>query len=591
MFNRKIWTISWKIHRPYEWMAIGGWTPTYTKEVTGNWYIDLTDAVVNKLLELKAYWWCEQASTPTPTTPVDIKCNNWVLKVKDKELPVWYVRIASIELDGNTYYDTNEKLYWSDTISMKLDQSWSGWRNIFGAYRASWPNYSFYWYNTATWQAYLRYGDTLYRPTIWTGIRTLKFWPWTTTGFATNVTITADTFESADTAYIGALPNSSSPKYEWKFIWNVEVTDTNGTRLKWIPCKRKSDGVIWYYEVVNWNFLEPSGSGTPTAWAEDYSNIEVYVDNERYTIGSSAVLDWYSVISNNWTIQTGTDRCLFGVKSDWVFKWTFKVKAGQSITVKAKINNLWSYLVLYNSETINSTNYIKRLEFSASTLVDWYYTRTVVCDTDWYAIFQWTQSYSIMWANDRKANIPCVEKVGYREWATATCEDLLWVWDYKDEQEILSGNVITKVGVMVLDGTEDWRSNQGNNIYTVAINGAFKPSARMAVISSHFVGTDLVNASMPNNSIKLSGTILSETYGTVFIRSTNYATASDFKTFLANQYAAWTPVIVVYPLATPTTLSVAWQHLSIPAWNSRIEIVEWSILDLPLYAKYKSTSE
>jgi hypothetical protein len=38
-------------------------------------------------------------------------------------------------------------------------------------------------------------------------------------------------------------------------------------------------------------------------------------------------------------------------------------------------------------------------------------------------------------------------------------------------------------------------------------------------------------------------------------------------------------------------LSVAWQHLSIPAWDSRIEIVEWSILDLPLYAKYKSTTE
>ena len=110
MFNRKIWTISWKIHRPYEWMAIGGWTTTYTKEVTGNWYIDLTDAVVNKLLELKAYWWCEQASTPTPTTPVDIVCNNWTLKVKDKELPVWYVRLESIELDAWPYYNTNEKL-------------------------------------------------------------------------------------------------------------------------------------------------------------------------------------------------------------------------------------------------------------------------------------------------------------------------------------------------------------------------------------------------------------------------------------------------------------------------------------------------
>ena len=71
----------------------------------------------------------------------------------------------------------------------------------------------------------------------------------------------------------------------------------------------------------------------------------------------------------------------------------------------------------------------------------------------------------------------------------------------------------------------------------------------------------------------------------------NITTVNQWKSWLAAQATAWTPVIVVYPLATPTTLSVAWQSLSIPAWNSRIEIVEWSILDLPLYAKYKSTSE
>jgi hypothetical protein len=77
----------------------------------------------------------------------------------------------------------------------------------------------------------------------------------------------------------------------------------------------------------------------------------------------------------------------------------------------------------------------------------------------------------------------------------------------------------------------------------------------------------------------------------VYIKDDRFTTLADFKQYLANQLNAWTPVIVVYPLATPTTLSVAWQHLSIPAWDSRIEIVEWSILDLPLYAKYKSTSE
>ena len=564
-------------------------------EVTGNWYIDLTDAVANKLLELKAYWWCTQASTPTPSTPVDIVCNNWALKVKDKELPVWYVRLASIEFAGNTYYDTDEKLYGSDTISMKISWNQATWMNCFGAYTGTgtWSyNYSLYVYFHNSNNCYLRYGDNLYRPNLWTGTKTITYWPWATTWFSTNVTITADTFESTDAAYIGALPNSSSAKFNWTFYWNIEVSDTNWTRLKWIPCKRKSDGVIWYYEVVNWNFLEPVWD-TPTAWAEDYSNIEVYVEKERHTIYSNDVLDWYYVVSDTWVISTNSSRCLFGVKIDWGTKWTFKVKAGQTITVKAKIDSLWSYLVLYNSEEVNSTTFIKRISFSASELVDWYYTKTVVSDTDWYAIFQWTQDYATMQANDRKANIPCVEKVWYSGWATATCEDLLWVWDYKDEQEILSGKVVIKCWVVVLDGTETYSivsslSKETYNVFSTTLtNKMLDKEANKPIICSHFQSTNNNQAQI--NAIGQaafnSNALYSKTsYFSVPTTITNNAEMQAYMSELA-------PVIIVYPLATPTTLSVAWQSLSIPAWDSRIEIVEWSILNLPLYAKYKSTTE
>lgn len=435
----------------------------YEKEVTGNWYIDLTDAVANKLLELKAYWWCTQASTPTPSTPVDIVCNNWALKVKDKELPVWYVRLESITLDAWPYYNTNETLFWSDVVSMTISQSWSSWRNVFWAYTSasSEVNFSFYTYPTTTWQAYLRYGDSLYRPVVWTGTRSITFWSGGTTWFATNATIPEQTFETEDVAYIGALPNSSSTRFDWTFYWNIEVSNTNWTRLKWIPCKRKSDGVIWYYEVVNGNFLEPRGSGTPTAWAEDYSNIEVYVDGTK-------------------------------------------------------------------------------------------------------------------------------EKVWYSGWATATCEDLLWVWDYKDEQEILSGNVITKVWVLVLDWTEDRTAIDQYNRVSIVIDNIVPPTSPrvLPAICTHFENLHNSESIWDITAWQFYTASPKRVYFHI-----SQSTTADFKTWLASQYAAWTPVIVVYPLATPTTLSVAWQTLSIPAWNSRIEIVEGSIMDLPLYAKYKSTSE
>ena len=440
----------------------------YEKEVTGNWYIDLTSAVANKLLELKAYWWCEQASTPTPTTPVDIKCNNGALKVrKESWLPFRYRKVEHITASWTQWLNTWIKLASTDIVEAEYKNSSSSWYWalywVFAMWDSSafYANWTYYWYNVANAKV-----DT------WVSVDTSRhtvrhdFVNWVITLDGANTTFTPFTFDNSKNNYLFSRYYSNSywywfkwscRKYRiyrwWELICDlVPVIDTQNNNEPWMYDLVSGD---FRWNVWTWNF---------TAWADAQDDIEVYVDGTK-------------------------------------------------------------------------------------------------------------------------------EKVWYSGWATATCEDLLWVWDYKDEQEILSGNVITKVGVMVLDGTEDWQSNQGNNIYTIAINGAFKPSARMAVISSHFVGTDLVNASMPDNSIKLSGTILSDTYGTVFIRSTSYATATDFKTFLANQLAAWTPVIVVYPLATPTTLSVAWQTLSIPAWDSRIEIVEWSILDLPLYAKYKSTTE
>lgn len=592
MFNRKIWTISWKIHRPYEWMAIGGWTTTYTKEVTGNWYIDLTDAVVNKLLELKAYWWCKQASTPTPTTPVDIVCNNWTLKVrKESWLPFRYKKVEYITASWNQWLNTWVKLASTDIVEAEYKNSSTTWYWalywVFAMWQSSafYANWTYYWYDVDNNKA-----------NTWVDVDTSRhtlrhdFVNWVITLDGANTTFTPFTFENTKDNYLFSRYYNNSywywfkwscRKYRiyrwWELICDlVPVIDTQNNNEPWMYDLVSGD---FRWNVWTWNF---------TAWADAQDDIEVYVDKERYTIGSSAVLDWYSVISNNWTIQTATDRCLFGIKSDWVFKWTFKVKAGQSITVKAKISNLWSYLVLYNSETINSTNYIKRLEFSASTLVDWYYTRTVVCDTDWYAIFQWTQSYSIMWANDRKANIPCVEKVGYREWATATCEDLLWVWDYKDEQEILSGDVVVKNVVMVLDWTENWsQATTSQWVYRYRFEPTYEPKidgGRWPCVSTHFVDISGVTTQ------DVGGAFASTTY-LYFIPNQDVDTVAKWTTFLANQLSAWTPVIVVYALATPTTLSVAWQTLSIPAWNSRIEIVEWSILDLPLYAKYKSTTE
>ena len=68
--NIKIWTISTKFHYPYEWIfgKASPWPEYIIKEVTWNGYINLTNAVANHLMELKAYGWTEQRDLPSEYT-------------------------------------------------------------------------------------------------------------------------------------------------------------------------------------------------------------------------------------------------------------------------------------------------------------------------------------------------------------------------------------------------------------------------------------------------------------------------------------------------------------------------------------------
>jgi hypothetical protein len=63
---------------------------------------------------------------------------------------------------------------------------------------------------------------------------------------------------------------------------------------------------------------------------------------------------------------------------------------------------------------------------------------------------------------------------------------------------------------------------------------------------------------------------------------------TQFKSWLADQYAAGTPVIIVYPLATPTTESVAGQTLQVTDGDNVLEITQASLDNLELEAKYQA---
>lgn len=148
------------------------------------------------------------------------------------------------------------------------------------------------------------------------------------------------------------------------------------------------------------------------------------------------------------------------------------------------------------------------------------------------------------------------------ETQTASVENLLSVGNDIDEQEIVSGKVTKKVGVKVFDGTENWSMSSSVSGVFLFYPTDMKPcNPPQSGLSTHFKGTSVATASMPDLSVK-------NTYGSggvavICIRFNAIQTVGDFKTFLADQYANGTPVIVIYPLLDETTDSVAGQELAL----------------------------
>ena len=268
--------------------------------------LKLSNAVSKNIINLIQYGKVIQNGTPTPEAPVALVCNNGVLKIVDDELPIGYKRITGIKFDGDFWYETGEALTGDDDVTITLDDTVPSGQNVFGSYNGTASgkkNFSLYIYGgSSTSSSYLRYGEQLVRPKLGSGLRTITFGKSGTSGFQTDVTVTPEDFITPANACIGMLPNSSSPAYTGSIIGNILV----GTRLKWIPCERERDGVVGYYEAIEGNFLEPTGTGTPVAGNYDTSHL-----TKLEVVGTPEVL----TISANGTTQTASVVDLFATDS------------------------------------------------------------------------------------------------------------------------------------------------------------------------------------------------------------------------------------------------------------------------------------
>lgn len=177
---------------------------------------------------------------------------------------------------------------------------------------------------------------------------------------------------------------------------------------------------------------------------------------------------------------------------------------------------------------------------------------------------------------------------------TATAENLFAVGTYKDVQEILTGAVTRNIGIKVLDGTESWTKASGyTNIFYAPISGAYynaSSAERIAVPCTHFVGTDATNTNMADNTIKLTAQGSALTNPLIYIKaSVSNDDLTTWQTWLAAQYAAGTPVIIIFPKKTATSETVTGQSLTTKKGSNTIQITQSAISGLSLEASYKGT--
>lgn len=539
--------------------------------VTGISPVILSDALNKKIKSLKQYGKCEQASTPTPTSPVDIYCNNGALKMVDDELPAGYKRVLGFTCDNNAMWQiTGFKLKGSDTVRVSF--SVTAACNVFGCYQGADANDNYDLYASVTsGSKYFRYANGTYLSYFSNsnlGTRfDVTFTPTGSHGMPQDSTWTEASFTSANDLLLGSTTTTgTSSKLKGNLYGNFIVESGGVERLHLIPCERLSDNVLGYYDKVGETFYEPY-TGFDGA-------VSIGYDGSHYVLYAA-----------------GTDEILWiddGNKfpPNAVADVKYPVKESGSCIVSCDVNNgsnVSAVEVHYYKSDGTQINYYTLSSYDDAT--HRVYKSFSLPNTAAFVSIERKSSYSTAVVTDLKLNMGS-SVTPYIQPQSASAENLLAVGDYVDMQDIVSGEVTRKCGVWVLTGEENW-STASTNTDVYYVNATYLPNdygvaSRFTPICSHLGGiisTQSITA-MTDNTIKTNNSSK-----IVYVCVGQAYTAAEWKTFLANQYAAGTPVIVLYPLEESSTESVTPQDLSTLKGNNVVN-VNAEVSDINFEIKY-----
>lgn len=583
----------WTTMKKLIWLRFLNAASAVIKTVTGKSPLVLENAIARAITSLTQYGKTTQASTPTPDAPVDIYCNNGALKMVDDELPSAYKRVLGFSCDNNAMWAiTGFKLKGSDTVRVSF--SVNAACNVFGCYQGAdaTDNYDLYVSTTAG-SKYFRYGSGTYLSYFSNanlGQRfDVVFTPTGSQGMPQDSTWTEATFTSANDLLIGATTlTGSSAKIKGNLYGNIVVDG----RLKLIPGERVSDGVLGYYDTYSETFFEPyAGFDGAVSLGYDGSHYSMEVVGTPEVLMVSGVNlcnpdfyqgdGWY--VGGNDTVANANANgtLVFPCKPNTTYSWWHTAGAGgcrafELPTETVTQGQAASWAV--GNPAYTDANVVKKCTTSASA--------KLLCVCFGREATNVGRTLAEQLADFMLVEGDITTATAYEPYvAPQTVNDvpmLLSVGDYKDTQEIISGLLTHKVGVKVLDGTEGWLQNTTYKRFTTQVPDMVSaPSRSLPFLSTHFVTT--------YSATTEAGYIYNAANNTTVMITHDAADVTAFKAWLAAQYAAGTPVIVLYPLAEETTETVAGQALNTTDGTNIITVTA-EVSDIDLRVEYSGAA-
>lgn len=202
-------------------------------------------------------------------------------------LPEAYQEVTYIESSGTQYFDTEYKPNGNSQYKFKFSNgSTSG--VLFGAYNSGWTTGSGYYHNnnSSSYEYFHYWANNMIRNTTGSSLNTYEFYINKGTIYSSTGSIiystTNKTFTVNYPLYIlaGNWAGSNVEQPLTCRLYYFKIWDDDVLLKDYVPCYRKSDGVIGMYDLVDNEFITNAGTGTFTKGPDHNTPIANLQDKE-----------------------------------------------------------------------------------------------------------------------------------------------------------------------------------------------------------------------------------------------------------------------------------------------------------------------